>query len=90
MGRVAELESFDSGHADEIRHTDLDAGEWVLNDVIQECQHSLKGIKHVRLDLDRSLGQGGTGGASMVGKRGSPSQVAFAGAPLHGVHFHPI
>jgi len=43
---------FDSGHADEIRHTDLDAGEQVLNKVIQECQHSLEGIKHVRLDLE--------------------------------------
>ena len=43
---------FDSGHADEIGHTDLDAGKQVLNEVIQECQHSLEGIKHVRLALE--------------------------------------
>ena len=43
---------FDSGHADEIRHTDLDAGEQVLNKIIQDCQHSLEGLKHVRLDLE--------------------------------------
>ena len=43
---------FDPGHADGIRHTDLDAGERVLNEVIQECQHSLEGIKHARLDLE--------------------------------------
>jgi len=43
---------FDLGHADEIRHADLDAGERALNEVIQECQHSLEGIKHARLDLE--------------------------------------
>ena len=43
---------FDSGHADEIGHTDLDAGKQVLNEVIQECQHSLEGIKHARLDVE--------------------------------------
>ena len=52
---------FDSGHANEIGHTDLDAGEQVPNEVIQECQHSLEGIKHVRLALEsqsRARGQG--------------------------------
>ena len=43
---------FDPGYADGVRHTDLDAGERVLNEVIQECQHSLEGIKHARLDVE--------------------------------------
>jgi len=43
---------FDPGYADGIRHMDLDTGERVLNKVIQECQHSLAGIKHARLDLE--------------------------------------
>ena len=43
---------FDPGYADGVRHTDLDAGVRVLNEVIQECQHSLEGIKHARLDVE--------------------------------------
>ena len=50
--RMPQYYEFDPGHADGIRHADLDAGERVLNEVIQECQHSLEGIKHARLDVE--------------------------------------
>jgi len=43
---------FDLLHADGIRHTDLDAGVRVLNELIYECQRSLEGIEHARLDLE--------------------------------------
>ena len=50
---------FDPGHGDGIRHADLDAGERVLNELIFECQRSLEGIEHARLDLDaRSWARG--------------------------------
>ena len=39
-------------HADGIRHADLDAGVRVLNEVIYECQRSLEGIEHAKLDLE--------------------------------------
>ena len=43
---------FDLLHTDGIRHADLDAGVRVLNELIYECQRSLEGIEHARLDLD--------------------------------------
>ncbi len=43
---------FDLQHSDGIRHADLDAGARVLNEIIYECQRSLEGIEHARLDLD--------------------------------------
>jgi hypothetical protein len=43
---------FDLLHADGIRHADLDAGVRVLNELIFECQRSLEGIEHAKLDLD--------------------------------------
>ena len=43
---------FDLLHADGIRHADLDAGVRVLNELIYECQRSLEGIEHARLDLE--------------------------------------
>ena len=43
---------FDLLHADGIRHADLDAGVRVLKELICECQRSLEGIEHARLDLD--------------------------------------
>ena len=43
---------FDLLHTDGIRHADLDAGVRVLNEIIYECQRSLEGIEHARLDLD--------------------------------------
>lgn len=50
---------FDLQHSDGIRHADLDAGTRVLNEVIYECQRSLEGIEHARLDLDaRSWARG--------------------------------
>ena len=50
---------FDPGHADGIRHADLDAGERVLNEMIYECERSLEGIEHAKLDLDaRSWARG--------------------------------
>jgi hypothetical protein len=42
---------FDLLHADAIRHADLDVGVRVLNELIYECQRSLEGIEHPRLDL---------------------------------------
>ena len=52
---------FDPGHADGIRHADLDAGVRVLNELIYECQRSLEGIEHARLDLDARGWAKGTG-----------------------------
>ena len=50
---------FDLLHTDGIRHADLDAGVRVLNELIYECQRSLEGIEHARLDLDaRSWARG--------------------------------
>jgi len=43
---------FDLLHADGVRHADLDAGKRVLNEVIYECQRSLEGIEHAKLDLE--------------------------------------
>ena len=43
---------FDLLHADGIRHADLDAGVRVLNELIYECQRSLEGIEHAKLDLE--------------------------------------
>ena len=42
---------FDLLHTDGIRHADLDAGVRVLNELIFECQRSLEGIEHAKLDL---------------------------------------
>ena len=50
---------FDPGHADGIRHADLDAGVRVLNEVIYECQRSLEAVGHAKLDLEaRSWARG--------------------------------
>ena len=43
---------FDLLHADGIRNADLDAGVRVLNELIFECQRSLEGIEHARLDVE--------------------------------------
>lgn len=50
--RMPQIYEFDPGHADGIRHADLDAGERVLNEMIYECQRSLDAIGHARLDLE--------------------------------------
>jgi hypothetical protein len=50
--RMPQIYEFDLLHADGIRHADLDAGVRVLNELIFECQRSLEGIEHARLDLD--------------------------------------
>ena len=50
--RMPQIYEFDPGHADGIRHADLDAGARVLNEMIYECQRSLEGIEYARLDLD--------------------------------------
>jgi hypothetical protein len=34
------------------QHADLIEGQRVLNDLIYECQKSLKGIEHAKLDLE--------------------------------------
>ena len=50
--KMPQIYEFDPLHADGIRHADLDAGVRVLNEVIYECQRSLEGIEHARLDLE--------------------------------------
>ena len=50
--RTPQPYEFDPGYADGIRHPDLAAGEHVPNEIIFECQRSLEGIEHARLDLD--------------------------------------
>ena len=49
--RMPQIYEFDPGHADGIRHADLDTGERILNDLIYECQRSLEVIEHARLEL---------------------------------------
>ena len=57
--RMPQYYEFDPQHADGIRHADLDAGERILKDLIYECQRSLEGIEHAKLDLDaRSWARG--------------------------------
>jgi len=50
--RMPQVYEFDPQHAEGIRHADLIEGERVLNDLIYECQQSLEGIEHARLDLE--------------------------------------
>jgi hypothetical protein len=50
--RMPQIYEFDPGHADGIRHADLDTGERVLNEMIYECQKSLEAIGHAKLDLE--------------------------------------
>jgi len=50
--RMPQIYEFDPGQADGIRYTDLMEGERVLNELIYECQRSLEGIEHAKLDLE--------------------------------------
>ena len=50
--KMPQIYEFDPGHADGIRHADLDAGERVLNEMIYECQRNLEAIGHAKLDLE--------------------------------------
>ena len=50
--KMPPIYEFDPLHADGIRHADLDAGVRVLNELIFECQRSLGGIEHAKLDLE--------------------------------------
>ena len=50
--KIPQPYEFDLLHTDGIRHADLDAGVRVLNELIYECQRSLEGIEHARLDLE--------------------------------------
>ena len=43
---------FDPRDADGIRHADLMEGERILNELIYECQRSLEGIEHAKLELE--------------------------------------
>ena len=57
--KMPQIYEFDLLHADGIRHADLDAGVRVLNELIYECQRSLEGIEHARLDREaRSWARG--------------------------------
>jgi hypothetical protein len=50
--KMPQIYEFNLLHADGIRNADLEAGVRVLNEVIYECQQSLEGIEHARLDLE--------------------------------------
>ncbi len=50
--KIPQPYEFDLLRADGIRHADLDAGVRVLNELFYECQRSLEGIEHARLDLE--------------------------------------
>jgi hypothetical protein len=50
--KMPQIYEFDLLHADGIRNADLDAGKRVLNELIFECQRSLEGIEHAKLDLE--------------------------------------
>jgi hypothetical protein len=50
--KMPQIYEFDLLHSDGIRNADLEAGVRVLNEVIYECQRSLEGIEHARLDLE--------------------------------------
>ena len=57
--RMPQRYEFSPQDADGIRHADLLEGERILKDVIYECQQSLEGIEHAKLDLDaRSWARG--------------------------------
>ena len=57
--RMPQHYEFSPQDADGIRHADLLEGERILKDVIYECQQSLEGIEHAKLDLDaRSWARG--------------------------------
>jgi hypothetical protein len=50
--KMSQIYEFDLQHSDGIRHADLDAGVRALNELIYECQRSLEGIEHAKLDLE--------------------------------------
>jgi len=50
--RMPQYYEFSPQDADGIRHADLDAGGRLLNEMIYECQRSLEGIEHARLELE--------------------------------------
>jgi hypothetical protein len=57
--RIPQHYEFSPQDADGIRHADLLEGERILKDLIYECQQSLEGIEHAKLDLDaRSWARG--------------------------------
>ena len=64
--RMPQPYEFDLLHTDGIRHADLDAGVRVLNELIFECQRSLEGIEHARLDLEARSWARGVGMAGLV------------------------
>ena len=59
--RMPQIYEFDPGHADEIRHADVAEGERVLNEIIYECQRSLEGIEHAKLELEARVNARGMG-----------------------------
>jgi hypothetical protein len=81
--KMPQTYEFDPGHADGIRHADLDAGVRVLNEVIYECQRSLEGIEHARLDLEaRSWARGAVLRERMWGVSCSNARLSRPG-PAH-------
>jgi hypothetical protein len=62
--KMPQIYEFDIGHADGTRYVDWAEGERVLNEIIYECQQSLKAIEHAKIDQEaRSWARGqGVGG----------------------------
>ena len=62
--RMPQIYEFDPGHAEGTRYVDWAEGERVLNEIIYECQQSLKAIEHAKIDQEaRSWARGqGFGG----------------------------
>ena len=50
--RMPQIYEFDIGHADGTRYVDWTEGERVLNEIIYECQQSLKAIEHGKIDQE--------------------------------------
>jgi hypothetical protein len=59
--KMPQIYEFDPGHADGISRADLDAGERVLDEIIHECQRSLEGIEHAKIDQEARLWARGHG-----------------------------
>ncbi len=50
--RMPQIYEFDIGHADGTRYVDWIEGERVLNEIIYECQQSLKAIEYGKIDQE--------------------------------------
>jgi hypothetical protein len=68
--KMPQIYEFDPGHAEGTRYTDWAEGERVLNELIYECQQSLKAIEHAKIDQEAKSWARGRGVISCLGRRG--------------------